>query len=348
MIRLDEFETRYLAANSKGVGHDETNLRLALAECVEHFHQQLSATKNSLVASQRSKEAAFESEVLAAWGAGFDELEVLVLLCDEIGQILMVVSHDPSARSWKHQAMFSTHARCMRVAKEVVRLLKGGFADGSLGRWRTLHELAVILNFIEANDEELARRYVLHRVARDYRAAVRYQKHHSQTRSPPIDEATLKRLQSERDALLAEFGKNFEDEWGWASQALAKTRVRFSDIEAHQVRDMMRPNYKWASEDIHGAFSPSGGTLGTVGGEIEGLLNGASLTGLLDPAYWTALALMDATTAILKFRPTLDRIALMTILTQRAEAVGQAFHRIHTDRRAAAVTARPDVGSAPL
>lgn len=332
MARLDEFEREYLKLS--GSAATKETFEEAVRAALDHFEDQFVAHRADRLAAERSDRAAFEKEVRDRWREGLDELEGLVLLCSDVGEALIRTTLAPGTKSWKHQAVFSTHARCLRVAREIVCLLSGGFADGALGRWRTLHELAVVANLLVSNDEDLSRRYILHRVGHNYKAAGIYQKHHKETNSAPIDEETLLRLKEEADELVVEFGRPILRDWGWASDLIGKKEVTFADIEEHQQRSLLRPSFKWASEDIHGVFSPHGGTLGTNGGSSPGLLTGPSISGLLDPAYWTALALMDATVAVLRYEPTLDRIALMKMVNASANRVGEVFHRLHSQEEA--------------
>lgn len=329
-VRLDECEQAYLQRRLEAPAQDEdAAMREALEDCIRRFREQLESTSPDRIKAERKSRARFAAEVLRQWREGLDALDAFVLLCAELGETLIAVTAPTSGRSWKHQSLFTTYGRSLRVAREVLCLLHGGFADGALGRWRTLHELSVVTRFLAANDEELSRRYVLHRLGQAHRSAALHQRFAGRTSSTPIADDVMRRLAEEKDRLVAEFGEEILEDWGWAALVIKKKRIRFSDIEEFQGRDLLRPNYRWASEDIHGAFNPSGGTLGNDN-DADGILSGASLRGLLDPAYWTALSLMDAAVAVLLFVPTLDRIALARVITTEANRIGEIFHRLHT------------------
>ncbi|MBU1306207.1 MAG: hypothetical protein KKF33_11910 [Alphaproteobacteria bacterium] len=334
-MALDEFEKKFLAAQSATDGPvDEHAFRLALDECRNHFRQLLVDARGEQLRRLEAQAGTFRKEIFLKWQNGFEELATFLYLCEEVGRTLLTSKDNQGASGWKHRALFATHARCLRVAREIEWLLLGGFADGALGRWRTLHELSVVLGLLASRDEELSRRYILHRATENHRAANVYNKFHTQTSSPPIGDEIMLQLASTAEDLKREFGSNFSKDWGWAEEVVGKERVTFADIEALQSRDLMRPNYKWASDDIHGGFNATGGTLGTDGLPTSQLLVGPSISGLLDPAHWTGLALMDATVELLRFRPTLDRIALMDLVREGAEGVRNSFYRIHIEQTA--------------
>jgi hypothetical protein len=335
MVRLDEYETAYLREReTSGAPYDEQSLRFALNRCTEDLRAARNAQRADIIARERASSAAFAETITSTWREGLEELSLFLDICEKAGRTLLEATVGDIDLPWKRRALFATHGRCLRVAREVECLLVGGFADGALGRWRTLHELSTVMGLLLENDDTLARRYVLHRVSQNYRASVSYQLHHQKTNSPPISDEVIARLKDEADELILEFGRDFSKDWGWAAQLVGKARVTFADLENRRQRDGLRPNYKWASDDIHGGFIPSGGTLGTDGEDVNGLLVGPSVFGLLDPAHWTALSLMDATTSLLLYRPTLDRLAMAALIKEDMERVRDAFYAAFSGQRA--------------
>jgi Family of unknown function (DUF5677) len=98
------------------------------------------------------------------WGAGFDLLRTMIRSSQALGS-RYVDQHREQAekdQSWKFKCLTSLHARGLRVANEIFFLLVEGFPDGALGRWRTLHEAAIIATFLAKHDEDVAHRYYTH------------------------------------------------------------------------------------------------------------------------------------------------------------------------------------------
>ena len=59
--------------------------------------------------------------------------------------------------------LIKLHARACQITEEVICLLGGGFADGAMARWRSIHEISAV-SLIEEHGEGLAERYRLHEV----------------------------------------------------------------------------------------------------------------------------------------------------------------------------------------
>lgn len=137
-----------------------------------------------------------------------------------------------TARNHLIDVLSRSHARACQITEEILCLLQGGFADGAMARWRTLHEVAVVASFIAAHGEELAERYVLHEVVEAKRAAAEYQKCQQRLAGyDPIEERELKALQASYDDAIARFGKEFKGQYGWAAHQLKIAKPNFDDIE---------------------------------------------------------------------------------------------------------------------
>src|SRR5205823_6426740 len=110
--------------------------------------------------------------------------------------------------------------RSSRVGGEIVRLIRSGFADGAHARWRTLHEIAVVAQFLGKHGNAMAERYLLHDAVRACRAAERYAQHSAALGWESIEDEELKALRTRRDDLIQRFGKPFGTDFGWAAEQL--------------------------------------------------------------------------------------------------------------------------------
>ena len=61
-------------------------------------------------------------------------------------------------RDYVFEALSRLLARACRIAEEVLVLLKAGYGQGALARWRALHEVAVVADLIAENGEDCAER----------------------------------------------------------------------------------------------------------------------------------------------------------------------------------------------
>jgi len=150
----------------------------------------------------------------------------------------------------------------------------------------------------------------------------------------PLTEEEFARIKATRDALKAQFGDPYGEEYGWAAEALGIKKPNFSDIERSAGLAHLRPYYKLASHNVHA--NPKGAffKLGLLPGQ-QMLLAGPSNLGLADPGHGTAISLSQITSALLTMKPNIDRLVICQIMLQLGDEVGDAFisaHRAHEGR----------------
>lgn len=227
----------------------------------------------------------FLAHHMSTWGDALTGYAIFVEIAREIGTAayprivdeLSVKNHAPH----KLEATTSLYARSCHIASEVQVLLENGFADGAQARWRSLHEIQVILHILSEGDDDLSKRYLLHHDI-DLYSEARLSRQINGKR--PTDKQ-LSRLQNNRDDLVAVFGKDFDQPYGWASAILGFRASRFSDLEAYAGAAFQRQRYKAASANVHGSAR---GTLNRLGlpPKAIGYLAGASNIGLAQPALY--------------------------------------------------------------
>jgi Family of unknown function (DUF5677) len=118
----------------------------------------------------------FEQRLEHRWRKPLALLALEIGLAVKIGAAANKVLRRRRAAKRAHvvEAATRIHARACQVAGEVDALLRGGFADGALARWRTLHELSVVCWFLVQHGETVAERYFLHLDIDTLRAAEQY------------------------------------------------------------------------------------------------------------------------------------------------------------------------------
>ena len=122
---------------------------------------------------QRRARSKFQRRLRRYWGKSLDTLEVLIGICLDAGSEFNDL-HRPQA-SREEDIVFDVlvrlHSRGCQVSAEILSLLRNGFADGAIARWRTLHEVAVISMFIRDKGPETAERYLAHSSITNYSEA---------------------------------------------------------------------------------------------------------------------------------------------------------------------------------
>ena len=279
----------------------------------------------------------FEKRLYERWKPSLDLLDLAIVLNLEAGTAFDKKFRKAAVTSGDavFEALTRLHARACQVSGEVLALLHAGFADGAHARWRSLHEMAVVANFVQKHGQELAERFLLHEKIQQYRLACQYQKSFARLSIEPLSTETVDSLKVQHDELIARFGEAFKTDYGWASSAIGSNRPTMSDIEQHVQLDHMRPYYRMASDNVHpnshGAYFRLG-LHSSQQGDV--LLAGPSNVGLADPGHSTAISLLLVTTDLLATESDMDSVVTMKILAELTDEVGEAFLKVHQELEA--------------
>jgi hypothetical protein len=151
-------------------------------------------------------------------------MEMFLVIAEEAGAEYNhhISSTTDTSKAYKFEVLRRLHARACQVANEVMVLLKSGFAEGAHARWRTLHEISVFANIISHHNDDLAERYLLHKIIERYKSVELYQENCSKLGFEPLTDVEVETLREQSTQLIARYGQEFENENGWAAVALTK------------------------------------------------------------------------------------------------------------------------------
>lgn len=278
--------------------------------------QDLNGQQREFVAGIHSDLAGFHERHFETWRAPLTRLDSLIAMCMEIGSEInaeyrLSGKYPPSSR---RNITTRLHTRAVQLANEVSCLLKGGYADGAMARWRSLHETAVILAFLSRHDDVLSKRYLDFQAIIRLKAAKEYNEHQEVLGFAPFDEASLVEMQAKRDAILAKYGQQFASENGWAADVLKQKRITFRDIEKFVDLSYLRPRYGFASKNIHSGVDSIGYKLALSMSGQDILLAGPSNEGLIEPVQCTSYSLIIATSELIDTAPHDERSIMEGVL----------------------------------
>lgn len=271
-----------------------------------------------------------QHRLMREWRKPMQEFGMFRYLAAHVGESFVShIQQTPAfANSNLAEALMLLHARACLVAREVDHLIRGGFADGAMARWRSLHEIAVTMAFLVEHGEECATRYVAHFAPASLKAARQYERYRRKLGYGTVGKRFLSKLQAEVGALEVLYGKEFvDDDYGWACAALSRKRVNFAMIEEAVKLDFMRPFYKVASEQVHASMRGATFRSGLVANDGSKLLVGPTNYGFADAGSNSARALLIATVALLRVSPTADTNILTLILSRWLRPLQVAFIR---------------------
>lgn len=314
--------------------NDPAEIEAAIADSIEpatldflseQALEGLLANAPAMLQERRMDEQGFEERNFKRWQKAFDALETMTEIAEEVGEACDKEGRAlaQSENDYRFEALSQLFPRALLVTREVIHLLKGGFPDAALSRWRSLHELTVTAMFISQNDGAIALRYLASFDFQAKRAAKQYNQHAQRANLMPFSAKELADIDA-RCALAADaVGGEIEGDWGWAAPALNKGRPTFADLEEKVGLDHWRPRYKWASQHVHSGHRPSDKLLGACEAREPLMLVGRSNSGFTDPLHMTAISLMQITTTVLFKDPNIDRVVYSKVLLTLSDSVGQ-------------------------
>jgi Family of unknown function (DUF5677) len=271
---------------------------------------------------QRRDMNGFRKRLEERWGAGLEPLRMLATIARGFGADINrdVGSTGGGERPKTFNVLIKLHARACQVTDEIICLLGGGYADGAMARWRTLHEIAAVAYLIARDGEDLAERYVAHQVVESRKAARQYEQHRASLGLTPFGEAELLQIEKDYAALIAKYGEDFKNSQGWASKAVGKSNPSITHIQEAVHLDHLGPYYRMASHNVHA--NPKGVffKLGLVG---------PSNAGFADPGHATALSLLQISSSLLHLNATMDSNITVKIMAILADEAGEQLLAAH-------------------
>ena len=296
-----------------------------------------------MLADHRKLDADFRRRCYQRWKDGIDQLQMFIVMSEEFGSTFNQRERPRAVReqNYTFEATVALHARAVNVANEILALLREGFPDGALSRWRTLHEIAVAATFLAQNDREVSKRFIAHRGIMSAKALKQYVEFLPRSNMTPLEPGSLEAAEAMKASLIEEFGPEFKEEMGWAYPVISKAKgINLYDLEVATGLDHWRPRFKWASDDIHVGAKPYHASLGAAETPLDKpvLLTGRSNSAFTDPAHMCVISLNLANHALPEdYRSDEDRMVLMA-LRLLSDLIGETFLEI--DRQTGRKSAR--------
>jgi hypothetical protein len=278
---------------------------------VSYLHK----TKKTRLAEIRDYHLAFVDRHVLRWEKLFTYLELFIEIATEAGSNYNK-RYRPEAvekEDLKFDTICRLHAKGCLISREILALLKNGFPDGALSRWRALHEVKITAQFLQDNDEELTSRYVLFELIDCYKGAIQLNEHSERLSLKGFTSEEVDEFKENHDQLIDKYGKDYAKSYGWA-HGYIKGHVTFADIEKAVGQQHWRPYYKWASHNVHANIKSLTSSLGKSIEHDPVLLVGPSSYGMLDPFQQTVLSLNCLTATLLMSSTDIEDIACMKVL----------------------------------
>jgi Family of unknown function (DUF5677) len=283
------------------------------------FYRTLIETAPDMLADRRKERAGFERRNFQRWRKAFDLIETIWVSCEELGRAFNQ-HHRPDAvreEDYVFEAMTHLHAKALLVTSEIICLLKGGFADGALTRWRTLYEVNVVAALIHQEGQELALRYLAHSRVQAWNEAK------DETAETEEDEQDRQRLKAQAEYAIGRFGPELNRRNGWACAITGQKNPTFDKLEELAGRTDDKSLYQQASLHVHGNHRALDELLGMCEAQEDVLLFGPSNSGMVGPLTLAAISMVESTSWLLLSKANFDRLAFVNTLCRMANRMSK-------------------------
>lgn len=294
-------------------------LKKILAEVAKVIDGKLEEDKDEYLKEHLLEMRSFEERLYLTWAKPIIRLEMIIVMCRELGSEIYKWHTENSCGNIKLDVIAKLHAHSVQISCEILQLLKSGFADGAMARWRSLHECSVNARILSQGDEELAEKYEDHKYIDDYKFSKSYVEHSEELLFERLDDASIISIKKKYDYLIEKYGEPFSKENGWSYKLFNKKKITFYDLESFAGLDFLRPFYKFSSVRVHvnskSVTYKLSLSLSYKLSNEEVLLSGPSNEGLVDPLQCTSMSLIDATKSLLSLNPNIDSFVSSEILS---------------------------------
>jgi hypothetical protein len=246
-------------------------------------------------AQERSVNA-FKGRIEDRWGPAFDETRILLDLCLDEGEKYhkRLLNSKNKRIPYARHALAQLHVRACQVAREVMILMENGFADGAMARWRTLHELRVIMLVIQDGGNELARRYLAYQAVDLKKGMDLYERDREANGYVAIDVDYRNEIHHSYKEALSEFGSDFKNSYGWAARYVGHSFPKFAQLEERAGAHISRSDFKLASFNVHASSAALLIRLGSLK-EHGGLTSAATNAGFESPGINLCSSILHCT-----------------------------------------------------
>jgi hypothetical protein len=321
----------------------------------DRYRDRLHRHKECLLQARRRRNIAFQQRLYDRWFDALDLYELGLHVAQHCGaefnknfRPLGAATHD-----FQFEALSRLHGNAALVASEIYQLLLGGFASGAHARWRTLHETAIVMHFIDDQGPETAEAFLLHREVKAFEDAKHYRMHSQRLGIEELPTKEFEKLEHQANELLKRYGKGFGADWGWVASAIQKIdpshrgAIGIKHLQKAVSSEHWNPYYRMANNAVHATSHSIRFNLGRMI-ETPLILAGPSNAGLADPGHGALLSLLRATTTLMscalrmapgfdhnpnellgKYRPALSIMAELKTLAKLADEAGTAFLAAH-------------------
>ncbi|MGD0081235.1 MAG: DUF5677 domain-containing protein [Methanoregula sp.] len=274
----------------------------------------------------------FYSLLEARWGKAIDLLEYFWHFSVETGQKFS--DENFKNASDNKDLVFLTlkllHGRACLVSGEIVTLLRNGYPDAAMARWRTLYEILIISDFIKKHGNNTANQYIEFEKIEDYQGIEVYQKCANKINKRPYSKEELNEIEERIKPLKEKYGDLIKNSYGWAFHDLKLSKNQkpsFKKIAETSDYFHYYPYYSWASYPVHSNSKSLTMVLGQPQYQKKVILAGPSdAAGIAEPGMMSGITLSQINIQFLSIYVTLPRLITMKTVDLLTKKIINEFY----------------------
>ncbi|WP_397538162.1 DUF5677 domain-containing protein [Rummeliibacillus pycnus] len=268
----------------------------------------------------------FQSRIKQKWLRPLSMLDGFINISEELctdsidtSNEIVKLDNNNSEHSLRFFTIMKLLSKLIIISKEISYLLKGGFSDAALSRWRTSHETKIILmlfckNYNSTNLlNELLKRYNDAAIVEEYKEII------SSVDLNKMDPYFINLKIKYRD-ILDNYGQEFKYSYEWSRPLFKGSNgvITFKMLERY-IRDHNETNtfYKKANYQIHSSPLGTFESLGTIESndiDYPPYIFGPSNFGLRIPGQLIALTLYESIATYLLLNTSLNSVINTNVL----------------------------------
>ena len=231
-------------------------------EFSEPIYDSLISQAPIMYEEHRLEQLEFEARLQMKWLNAFYGLKSVITISEEIGMGLIDEYLEDKQRKdgryfvpIEYDIAFKLQGKAVVVSKEILMLLQAGYADAAISRWRTLHEISVILGLITdslKNNKDTAKKIAIRFYNRSIVEEFKIVKNQNSKTEKKSEEYF--NLKTKVEKIKQEYGEKFiYEDYEWARPALIniKGKIYFSHLEEKNGNTHLTSYYKMANNQIH-------------------------------------------------------------------------------------------------
>jgi hypothetical protein len=297
-------------------------LDLIQSEIEKDFRKNKAAT----LKEHRIIAGAFKKSHNHTWKTPIDLLETFIFMNLEYHEKLYGTYHRKKSKDTRFKVLMGLHGKSILHSFEILELLKGGFADGALSRWRSLYETAIIMIFLSKNDAGLSQQFLDHSVVQEYKDALEFQRNCIYLGYKPYSTREMESFTARKDKIVSKYTSAFKKDYGWLCNFLPEPYT-FRAIEKETYLSHFRSFYKMASHGVHSGPKSILFSLASLNSK-KWMPAGPSNFGMADPGKNTAYTLFWSTSAIASFDSFLETSVFLKLSAKLCGEIGDQFFNI--------------------